>query len=334
MRKLRSITLGLVLVAWLAGCHQAQDSGQSTQKIVIAVVPKGSTHEYWKSIHAGAVKASRELNVDIIWKGPLKEDDREAQIKVVEDLTVRGVSGLVLAPLDDVALRAPVSNAARNGIPVVIIDSPLQGQDLISFVATDNYKGGFMAGEYLSRLLDGKGRVIMLRCHVGSASTLERERGWLDAVKKYPGIQVLSENQYGGATNESAFQAGEGLLTRFKAPDGSPGMDGIFCSNESTTFGMLRALQDNGWAGKVKFVGFDTSQQLIEAMKKGQIDGLILQDPFQMGYLGVKTIVAHLNHQPYQKMVDTGETLVTPDNMNQPEIQKLLHPDLKKWLDE
>jgi ribose transport system substrate-binding protein len=334
MPKLRSIMLGLVLLACPAGCHRAPDSGPGAKRTVIAVVPKGSTHEYWKSIHAGAVKAARELNVDVIWKGPLKEDDREAQIKVVEDLTVRGVSGFVLAPLDDVALRAPVGDAAADGIPVVIIDSPLAGKDFIAYVATDNYKGGVMAGEYLSRLLGGKGRVIMLRCHVGSASTLERERGWLDAIKKHPGIQVLSENQYGGASNESAFQAGEELLTRFKDEAGGPGVDGIFCSNESTTFGMLRALQDNGWAGKVKFVGFDASPQLVAAMQNNQLDGLILQDPFQMGYLGVKTIVAHLHHEPYQKKVDTGETLVTPSNMNDPEIQRLLHPDLKKWLDE
>lgn len=334
MRKILAIAFGLVFIFGLAGCRQSGRSSEGPQKITVAVIPKGSTHEFWKSIHAGAVKASRELGVDIIWKGPLKEDDREAQIKVVEDLTVRGVSGLVLAPLDDVALRAPVQNAMRSGIPVVIIDSPLQSDDYISFVATDNYKGGYMAGEYLCRLLNGEGRVIMLRCYVGSASTLEREAGWLDAVGKCPGIKVLSENQFGGATTESAFQASEGLLTRFKAPDGSLGIDGIFCSNESTTFGMLRALQDNGWAGKVRLVGFDSSQKLIEGLEKGEIDGLILQNPFQMGYLGVTTVVAHLKKQPYEKKVDTGETLVTRENMDRPEIRELLSPDLNKWLGE
>jgi len=338
MRRAMVIMLGLVLLAGWGACKKSQDQVGQPEKITIAVIPKGATHEYWKSIHAGAVKASQELKVDIIWKGPLKEDDREAQIQVVEDLISRGVSGIVLAPLDDVALAGPVGNASRSNIPVVIIDSPIQSQDYVSFVATDNYKGGFMAGEYLCKLLEGKGKVIMLRCHVGSASTTERERGFSDAIKACPGIQVVSDNQYAGVTTETAFQTSENLLARFKNPDGSLGIDGIFCPNESTTFGMLRALQEGGWAGsakgKIKFIGFDSSLKLIEALQAGQINGLILQNPFQMGYLGVKTIVAHLNHQPIEKRVDTGETLVTRENMDQPEIKELLSPDLKKWLNE
>jgi ribose transport system substrate-binding protein len=332
MRRLMVVMLGLVMVAGFLSCKK-EKTGQA-EKISVAVIPKGSTHEFWKSIHAGALKASKELNVEIIWKGPLKEDDREAQIKVVEDFISRGVSGMVLAPLDDTALREPVSNASRNGIPVVIIDSPVKSEDFISFVATDNYKGGRMAGEYLCKLLEGKGKVAMLRCQVGSASTMERERGWSDAMKECQGIEVVSDNQYGGVTTETAYQAGENILSRLKAPDGSLALDGIFCSNESTTFGMLRALQEGGWAGKVKFVGFDSSQRLIEALQNGQINGLVLQNPFQMGYLGVKTIVAYLNKQPIEKRVDTGETLATKENMDQPEIKELLAPDLKKWLNE
>lgn len=334
MRKLAVILFSLVLLPGLSSCKKPESPSGQPKKITIAVIPKGSTHEFWKSIHAGAVKAGRELKVDIIWKGPLKEDDREAQIKVVEDLISRGISGMVLAPLDDTALREPVRNAARNGIPVVIIDSPLNSEDYVSFVATDNYQGGSMAGEYLCRLLNGKGKVIRLRCAVGSASTLERERGWSDAIKKCSDLQVVSDNQYGGVTTETAFQASENLLSRLTAPDGSLAIDGIFSSNESTTFGMLRALQDGGWAGKVKFVGFDSSSKLVEALKAGQIDGLILQNPFQMGYLGVKNMVAYLNQQTIEKRVDTGETLVTKENMNLPDIKELLSPDLKKWLNE
>ena len=333
MRKLIIILFNALWLAGLASCPKNQ-ADERPKKTVIAVIPKGSTHEFWKSIHAGAVKASRELNVDILWKGPLKENDTEGQIKVVEDITSRGVSGIVLAPLDDTALRAPVANASRSGIPVVIVDSPLQSEDSISFIATDNYKGGHMAGEYLCQLLNGKGRVIMLRCDVASASTLEREAGWSDAIKECKGVKVASDNQYGGVTTETAYQASENLLSRLTAADGSLNIDGIFASNESTTFGMLRALQEGGWAGKVKFAGFDSSTKLIEALQAGQISGLILQNPFQMGYLGVKTIVSYLNKQPIEKRVDTGETLVTRENMNQPEIKELLAPDLKKWLNE
>jgi ribose transport system substrate-binding protein len=334
MRKLTVMMLVLVFFAGSWSCQKQEAQGGKPQRVTIAVIPKGTTHEFWKAIHAGAIKASKELDVDIIWKGPLKEDDREAQIKVMEDLISRGVSGIVLAPLDDSALRQPVAEATRNHIPVAIIDSGLKSEDYVSFIATDNYKGGHMAGEYLCKLLNGKGKVVMLRCMEGSASTLAREQGWQDAIKACPGLTVLSDNQFGGVTTESAYQVAENILSPYKNADGSLAVDGVFSSNESTTFGMLRALQDNGWAGKIKFVGFDSSAKLIEAMKAGQLNGLILQNPFQMGYLGVKNVVAYLNHQPVEKKIDTGETLVTPANMDQPEIKELLAPDLKKWLGE
>jgi ribose transport system substrate-binding protein len=311
-----------VLFALPAPCAAAD------KKPTIAVIPKGTTHEFWKSIHAGALTAARELNVEIIWKGPLKEDNREEQIKVVEDMVIRGVSGIVLAPLDDTALRAPVANAVRSGIPVVIIDSDLKGDQHTSFVATDNYKGGKLAGDHLAKLLGGRGKVIMLRYQEGSASTMNREQGFLDAIKANPGITVVSANQYGGATTESAYKASENLLAPLKGGEGKLTIDGIFCPNESTTFGMLRALQDGGYAGKVRFVGFDASAKLVEALKKGEIDGLTLQNPVRMGYLGVKTMVEHLQGKKVEKRVDTGVALATRDNMNDPAIKEVLEPDL------
>jgi ribose transport system substrate-binding protein len=298
------------------------------KKPVIAVIPKGTTHEFWKSIHAGALQAAKELDVDIIWKGPLKEDDREEQIKVVEDMITRGVAGIVLAPLDDTALRTPVRNAARAGIPVVIIDSDLKSKDHLSFVATDNKKGGYLGGQELARLLAGKGRVVMLRYQEGSASTANREQGFLDAMKENPGITVVSANQYGGATTETAYKASENLLAPLKDKDGKLTIDGIFACNESTTFGMLRALQDGGHAGKVKFVGFDASAKLVEALKNDQIHALVIQNPVRMGYLGVKTMVAHLKGQKVESRVDTGVAVVTKANMNEASAKEVLEPDL------
>ncbi|HUT53876.1 MAG TPA: substrate-binding domain-containing protein [bacterium] len=327
----------LAAVLLLAACQRektAEDQARPDRRLVIAVIPKGTTHEFWKTVHAGAVKASRELGVDIIWKGPLKEDDREAQIKVVEDFLSRGVSGIVLAPLDDTALRAPVRNAAHSGIPVVIIDSGLKSGDYTSFVATDNLKGGELAGERLAELVGESGKVMMLRYMEGSASTGNREQGFLAAIARHPGITVVSSNQYGGATTESAYQASENLLARLKAPDGSIGVDGVFCPNESSTFGMLRALQDGGLAGKVRFVGFDSSTKLVEALQNGEIDALVMQNPMLMGYLGVKTMVLHLRTEPVEKRIDTGVTLVTRANMSEPGIKELLEPDNAKWLNE
>lgn len=199
----------------------------------IAVIPKGTTHEYWKSIHAGAVKAAQELKVQLIWKGPLKEDSRDEQIKIVEDMTNQGVKGIVLAPLDDMALRLPVQEATKKGIPVVIIDSALKSEDYTSFVATDNRHGGKLAAEEMARLLGGKGKIVMLRYQEGSASTTEREAGFMDAIAKVPGIKVVSSNQYGGATTESAQKASENLLAP-QTKGGKLDIDGIFCPDRKS----------------------------------------------------------------------------------------------------
>jgi len=331
MRKfLIALAAGLA-VAVLPGCAR-QPKAATPGKLTIAVIPKGTTHEFWKSVHAGAVKASQELNVDIVWKGPLKEDDREAQIDVVENFISRGVSGMVLAPLDDTALRAPVASATSANIPVVIIDSDLKSPDYVSFVATDNYKGGALAAKQMISLLKGQGRIVVLRYQEGSASTMNREKGFLDAIAKAPGIKVVSANQYGGATTETAYKASENMLAPLKSPSGKLNIDGIFCPNESTTFGMLRALQDAKLAGTVRFVGFDSSKKLVEALQAGQIDGLVVQNPLNMGYLGVKTLVQHIRKEKVEKRIDTGATLVTKANMNAPAVKEILSPDLAKWL--
>ncbi|MBT3345338.1 MAG: substrate-binding domain-containing protein [Gemmatimonadetes bacterium] len=310
------------LLCLLAACGGPAEMERTT----IVVIPKGTTHEFWKSIHAGALRAARDLDVDIIWKGPLKEDDREAQIAVVEDFISRGVSGIVLAPLDDAALRVPVMNATRSGIPVIIIDSGLQSDDYISFVATDNYQGGRMAGAEMARRLEERGRLIVLRYQEGSASTMKREQGFLDAIGEYPDIVVISSNQHGGATTESAYQASENLLAPLQDGEGRLTIDGIFCPNESTTFGMLRALQDRKLNGQVRFVGFDSSPKLVEGLAAGDLDALVLQNPAAMGEIGVRTMVAHLNGEPIERRIDTGVSLVTRDNMTDPEIAALLEP--------
>jgi ribose transport system substrate-binding protein len=313
----------------LAGCGQKTDE----KVLTIAVIPKGTTHEFWKSIHAGAVQAQQEMaakgvKVDVIWKGPFREDDRDQQIQVVENFTSRNVSGIVLAPLDSQALVSPVNSAVQAGIPVVIMDSALKSDQYLSFVATDNFKGGQLAGEYLAKLLDGKGNVIMLRYAVGSASTEAREQGFLDAMGKFPGIKLISTDQYAGATVETAYQASQNLLNRFGNE-----VNGVFCVAEPATIAMTKALRDIGKAGgKVKMIGFDAGTQSVLDMKNGDVQGLAVQHPMLMGYLAVMTMVKHLQGQPVEKRIDTGVVLISPDNMNMPENQELLHPPLDKYL--
>ena len=318
----------------VAGCASSSEptkssaGGDANKPLKIAVIPKGTMHVFWKSVHAGAAQAEKELpNVKIDWQGPVQEDDRASQISLIETFIQKRVDGIVLAPLDDKAIVAPVVAAKKAGIPTVIIDSDLADPDAyVSFVATNNYEGGKLGAQRIAELLGEKGgKVVLLRYQVGSASTENREKGFMDEIAKHKSIQVISSDQYAGATVESAMTAAQTLLTKF----GEGQVDAIFCPNESSAYGMLRALVTAGRAGKVKYVGFDASDRLIEALKKGEIQGLVVQNPVKMGYEGVKTMVAHLRGQKVEKRVDTGVVLVTPDNLSQPDIDKLVHPKLE-----
>jgi ribose transport system substrate-binding protein len=318
----------VMMVAW--GCGRNQETtppgppaspSPVADRYRIAVIPKGTTHVFWNSVEAGAKKAGEELGVEIIWKGPLKESDRAQQIQVLQQFISQNVSGIVLAPLDDKALAGPVKAAVGKGIPVVIIDSALDGrpgQDFVSFVATNNEKGGRLGGEHLSQLLGGKGKVVLLRYQVGSASTVNREKGFLDAIAESPDLQVIVDNRYAGAT------AGEAKTQALNMLDQIRQADGIFCPNESSTMGMLLALQQEGLAGKIRFVGFDASPPLVKALAAGEIDGLVVQNPRKMGYTGVEMLVRHLKGEPVEPVIDTGVVLVTRANMNDPAIKSLI----------
>jgi len=330
IHRLRWFVFALGLSITIAGCNKNNPAEKS---LTIAVIPQGSTHEYWKSIHAGAMKAVQDLSqtgthVNIIWKGPLREDDREQQTQVVEGFISQGVQGIVLAPFDSHALVRPVEEAAQAGIPTVVVDSGLESQKVVSFISTDNKKGGALAADRMGELLHGKGKVLLLRYQEGSASTEAREQGFVEQLKKgFPGIELISSNQYAGPTRDTAKRASENLLTRYAEQ-----VQGIFTPNESSTAGMLLALQDIQKAGKVVFVGFDSSETFIEAMRNKQLQGIVVQDPFRMGELGVKTIVDHLQGKSVDKRVDTGATMVTPENLDTPEAQRVLRPPLAKYL--
>jgi ribose transport system substrate-binding protein len=306
----------------------------AAQTYDIAVVPKGATHEFWKSLHAGAEKARRELAangvpVNLIWKGPLKEDDREQQIQVVENFIGRRVHGIVLAPLDRKALVAPVETAVRGRIPVVIIDSALDSSAPASLVATDNREGGRIAARNLGRLLDGKGNAILLRYAVGSSSTEEREEGFLEVMRKdFPEIRLISTDQHAGATRDTAKRTAETLLSRFGSQ-----VNGVFACNESSACGMLLALRDAGLAGgKVKFVAFDSGETLNAGLLAGDIQGMVVQNPMNMGYLGVKTMVAVLRGEKVPARIDTGVGFVTKANFNDPAMADIVRPPLDQYL--
>lgn len=287
----------------------------------IAVIPKGTTHVFWKSVEAGARQAASELGAEVVWKGPLKEDDRAQQIAVVQQFVASGVNAIAVAPLDDTALRTPVRSAGEHSIPVVIFDSALKGEagkDFVSFVATNNRRGGELGGEELARLLDGKGKVVLMRYAEGSASTAEREAGFLAVMKKFPGITITVDNRYAGPTVSSAQDAAMNLIDKLREADG------IFCVNESCTQGMLLALRQTGLAGQKKFVGFDATPFLLNALAKNEVQALVSQNPTRMGYLAVTTAVKHLRGEKVEQVIDTGCVLVTQANRHSAEVEAVL----------
>ncbi len=314
-------------------CNSSTDSQQTsqadanTENIQIAVIPKGTTHVYWNSVHAGAAKAAKELGVTIHWQGPLKEDDRQVQIQTVQNFISRGVDAIALAPLDSRSLIPSVKTARNRSIPVIIFDSDLGSEEYESFVATNNVEGGRMSAKRLSEVMGGKGKVILLRYAEGSASTTHREEGFLQGMKEFgKGIELISTNQFAGVTIEKALQVAQNLLNRY------PDAGGVFCPNETSAQAMLRALQMANKAGKVKLVGFDANATLVNAMKKGEIQGLALQDPFKMGYLAVATATQAIRGERYERRIDTGVQMVTPDNMEEEQMKVLLYPEVDKWL--
>lgn len=288
------------------------------------MIPKGTTHIFWKSVHYGARQAAEELGVDVQWRGPQKESDRDEQINVLQGFVNKRVDGICLAPLDADALVRPVREAGRGEIPVVIFDSGLNAESDVyaSYVATDNFRGGEMAAKTMGEKLDGKGNVILLRYNQGSESTHQREEGFLKGIAEFPDIQVISSDQYAGTTTESAMNKAQQVLNRY-----ADQVDGIFAVCEPNAEGVLRALQDRKMAGKVVFVGFDSSEAMAEALKEGHISAIILQDPVQMGYLSIQAIVKVIRGEPVEPFIDTGVYVATPENFDTEQIQKLLFPE-------
>jgi len=324
--------LTVLCVLCFVGCNNSSgtpagssgDPSSGGKKYRIAVIPKGTTHEFWKSVHAGAEQAAQEIgNVEILWKGPLLENDREGQISVVQDFVTKQVDGIVLAPLDSQALVPYVQEARGEGIPTVIFDSGLDDDSAtVSYVATDNYNGGVLAARRMAEVLDNKGNVILLRYTSGSESTHQREQGFLETIEKeFPEMKVISSNVYIGTTPEEALANSQQVLSRFRDQ-----VNGVFAVCEPNSTGLLEALEQEGLATKVKCIGFDPAPRLIQAMREDKMHGIVLQDPVKMGYQAVKTLVEHLEGKEVPKRIATGEYVATPENMEEPEMKKLLEP--------
>ena len=233
---------------------------------------------------------------------------------------MRKVSGIVLAPLDSKALVPSVEKIFAKGIPCVIIDSGIDTDKYVTFAATNNYKGGEIAARRMGEILNGKGKIIVVKYVPGSASTTNREDGFINTIEKeFPGIKIV-DTQYGKDTVETALQATEDLLTK------NTELDGLYACNASTAVGALQGLRSQGRAGQIKMVGFDAEKALVDGLKEGVIDSLVVQNPYKMGYEGVKAVVARLDGKEVpNKYIDTGVKLITKENLDEPEIKALLN---------
>ncbi|MDQ6701094.1 MAG: substrate-binding domain-containing protein [Acidobacteriota bacterium] len=307
-------TLALLL---LAGCQRERSR-------VVGVVPKGANHIFWQTVHAGAVKAAREYGLTVEWKSPTLEIDSSRQIEIVDSMVNRHLAGIVLAPVDKQALVAVVERAEREGIPVAIFDSAIDTGKIVSYVATDNAEGGRMAARRLNQALGGKGMVGVVGFMAGSASTMEREDGFQRELRKFPGLEYAGM-QFGMADRAKAMAVTENML------GAHPDLAGLFADNESSSSGAVQALKSRN-IRNVKLVAFDASSQLIADLREGWIDALVVQNPFRMGYESTKAIGMHLAGQKPAGHIDSGATLVRKEDLEKPEIQALLAPDIQRYL--
>lgn len=318
MRFTRRISLGCLLLA-LAACAACN---RDTRKR-IAVIPKGQAHLFWQSVHAGAVAASRENNVDVIWNGPASETDFTGQLKIVDAMITQRVDAICLAPIDKTAMVSVVDRATRQHIPVVIFDSPVDTQSFVAQVATDNYAAGLMGAERMGKILDGKGKIAEVAVEPGSASTMAREQGFEDGIKKFPGIQIV-DKRYGWADRAKSLEVSENMLTAHGD------LAAMFASNESSAVGAAQAIKGRG--SKVKLVGFDWSPGLLDDLKTGVVDSLVVQDPFRMGHDAVAAAVEKLKGGTPQKIQNLPPRVITKENLDDPDVQKQVQPDLDKYL--
>lgn len=319
----------LLCVPVVAGCGQRQ-SGGKPGRLVVAVIPKSMGAEFWENVEAGAREAAAELDVEMKWQGPLTENELAEQNNIIENMVNLDVDGIALAPLNNVAMRESVENAVAAGIPVVIFDSDVDGDAHASFVATHNKGGGVLGAKHLIGLLeDQQKRVMVMRFIQGTASTENRAAGFIETVKE-AGLELVADTYGETATVEGCKVPAANTLERF-VRDGKLDLDGIFACNDRATLGVLAALDDLRKSGvdvNLKFVGFDFTPGLIDGLRTGKIDALVVQNPRKMGYLAVKTLVDHLRGKQVEKFIDTGVEVATKGRLEEDEtLRKLVGAD-------
>jgi len=309
MRKV--VLVGLCLLA--VSCNRSQ-------KKVIGVVPKATSHLFFVSIHAGVDQAAKDLGVEVQWNGPNEETDHARQIQIVDSMVTQHLSAIAISATDERALAAPVERAIKAGIPVSVFDSGVNGEGFVTFVATDNFGAGVAAARKIAEFIGGKGTVAMVMHKPGGTSTMLREQGFTGTIaKEFPNVKIVAR-QYGMADRAKARDAAENMLTAH------PDLDAMFASSEASSLGAIQAIKVRGLSGKVKLITFDTSDSHIEALADGTITLMLVQDSFKIGYEAVKSLAVKLNGGTPEKRMDLPARLITKADMAKPEVMALLKP--------
>ncbi len=322
MKHIEKLVLLVIVALVAAGCGQkSATTGSSGKKsgLTIALVTKSTSHDFWQTVNAGAQAAGKETGATVIFKGPSKETDVADQMTIMEDFITQKVDAIVMAACNSKALIPLVDKAQKAGIPVVTIDSGIDSDIAASFIATDNIKGAEEGADALAILIGEKGDIGVEPIVAGAATSTMRENGFKDGIKKYPKIKIVA-TRLSNCDESTAMTATENMLTA------NPAIVGIFSACGPGAVGCARVIEQKGLAGKVKHVAFDAIPGEIDAFKRGSIQVLIVQNPYKMGYEGVKTAVAIKAGKNVPKRMDTGVTVVTRDNFNDPAIQKILFP--------
>ena len=303
------LLVSLALVA--AACGESEQTGgtAAAEGYRIAVIPKSVGFDFWATVKAGADSAAAERgNVEVIWKGMNDETDIAGQIALVESFITQQVDAIVIAAADSRGLVPVLRRAVQTGIPVITIDSNTDPQVSASFIATDNLAAAAAAADLIAEALGGEGKVALIPYIPGASTSNDREQGFKDGLTQYPGLELVA-TQYSNSDYGRAMTVAEDILTAH------PDLNAIFAANEPTVLGVAQALKSRGLAGQITLVGFDASSREIEGVRDGSIRGLIVQNPFMMGYEGVMQAVKVVEGEAVEERIDSGSTIVTAENL-------------------
>jgi ribose transport system substrate-binding protein len=327
MKNMMWVVLFVVFVGVFVGIGILRKGGSGGPKTCrIGVIPKETASQYWKGVRNGAEQAAKDEGVTILWNGPEVETDFERQNQIIEDMMAQKVDGIILAPGSRTALVPAVEKVWARKIPCVIVDSGVETDKYLSYMATDNFKGGVMAARRMGEILGGKGKILVVAWTPNAASTDSRVQGFRQTLsKEFPGVEIVDSQYPSPPTMDKARDVSQDMLTR------NAGVDGIFACNATSAGGALAALQSfqqGQNAKKIKMVGFDAWPMVVEGLRKGDLDSLIIQNPYKMGYEGVRAIVRHIKGEPVPKEVDTGVELIIADRLSDPKIMELLNSQI------